>query len=51
MINDDNNPTFVKSTLKVVASEDMDIEKELASENKDNKTIDELLDSNDEEKK
>lgn len=44
MTNIDN---FIQSTLKVTASEDLNIEKDLASENT-NKTIDELLEiSND----
>lgn len=34
---------FVDSTLKVIASEDLNIEKDLASENITNKSIEELL--------
>ena len=40
---------FIQSTLKVTASEDLNIDKDLASENITNQTIDELLEiSNDE---
>jgi|694.fasta_scaffold00568_59 hypothetical protein len=43
---------FVDSTLKVTASEDLNIEKDLAAQNVDNKTIEELLeDDNDKTKK
>ena len=43
MINSDNSPIFVDSTLKVVAKEDIDMTKELAQENIQNTTIDQLL--------
>lgn len=42
MIKIDN---FIESTLKVTASEDLNIEKDLASENTTNKTIAELLEN------
>lgn len=42
MTNIDN---FIESTLKVTASEDLNIEKDLASENITKKTIDELLEN------
>jgi hypothetical protein len=42
----DNSPTFVDSELKVTASEDLDINKELASENTTNKTLDQILAEN-----
>lgn len=45
-----DNPTFVNSTLKVVAKEEFDISKELASENSE-KTIEELLQEQNDEKK
>jgi hypothetical protein len=40
---------FVDSTLKVIASEDLNIEKDLASENITNKSIDELLEKDNEQ--
>lgn len=51
MINFEHNPTFVNSTLKVTAKEDIDPNKELASENLQNKTIDQLLQEQNEENK
>lgn len=42
----DNLPTFVDSELKVTASEDLDINKELAAENTTNKTLDQILAEN-----
>ena len=44
-----DNITFVNSTLKVTAKEDIDMVKELASENP-GKTIDELIKENNEKK-
>lgn len=44
--NSDNIPTFVDSELKVVASEDLDMSKELAAENTSNKTLDQILAEN-----
>lgn len=46
MTNIDN---FIDSTLKVIASSDLNIEKDLASENITNKTIDELLEISNEQ--
>lgn len=46
MTNIDN---FIDSTLKVIASSDLNIEKDLASENVTNKTIDELLEISNEQ--
>ena len=43
MVNSENSPVFVDSTLKVTAKEDIDITKELATENTENTTIDQLL--------
>jgi hypothetical protein len=52
MTNIDNNPIFIDSTLKVTASEELDVTKELAAENTNNSTIDQLLESqNDPEEK
>lgn len=51
MINSENSPKFVESTLKVTATENFDISKELAHENTDNKTIEELLKESDEKQK
>jgi hypothetical protein len=51
MINCENEPVFVESTLKVTASADIDITKELAAENNTNKTIEELLEESNGEKK
>jgi len=42
---------FVDSTLKVIASSDVDITKDLESTNAENKSIDTLLEENNEEKK
>lgn len=50
MVNPDNNPIFINSVLKVTAKEDIDLTKELASENIDNKTIEELLQEKNESK-
>lgn len=50
MVNSDNNPIFVNSVLKVTAKEDIDITKELANENTENKTIQELLQEKNESK-
>lgn len=51
MTNIDNNPIFIDSVLKVTASEDLDVTKELAAQNPDNQTIDQLLNTeNDKEK-
>lgn len=47
MVNQDN---FVASTLKVVASQELNIEQDLVSENTSNKTISELLVENNEKK-
>lgn len=48
MVNSENNVTFVNSTLKVTAKEEIDLNKELAYENESNKSIDQLLqDQND----
>jgi hypothetical protein len=46
MTNIDN---FVNSTLKVTASEDLNIEKDLASENTTHQTIDQLLEKSNEQ--
>ncbi len=43
MVNSKDLPVFVDSTLKVTAKEDIDLNKELAQENTQNTTIDELL--------
>lgn len=43
MVKSDNSPVFVDSTLKVIAKEDIDMTKELAQENTQNTTIDQLL--------
>jgi hypothetical protein len=51
MINSENSPIFIDSTLKVTAKEDIDIIKELATENKENKTIEELLKESNDSKK
>jgi hypothetical protein len=48
MINNPIEPIFVDSTLKVTAANDLNIEKDLASENNSNKTIAELLDDKEE---
>lgn len=45
-----NTSNFVASTLKVVASEELNIEKDLALENTSNKSISELLVENNEKK-
>lgn len=50
MVNSQNNTTFVQSTLKVRASENLNIENDLNQQNDNNKTISELL-TEDEEKK
>jgi len=42
---------FVDSTLKVIASSDVDVTKDLESTNAENKSIDTLLEENNEEKK
>jgi len=42
---------FVDSTLKVIASSDVDVTKDLESINAENKSIDTLLEENNEEKK
>lgn len=42
---------FIKSTLKVTASEDIDIQKDLEAKNVLNKNISELLEETNEEKK
>jgi hypothetical protein len=46
-----NTDNFINSTLKVTASEELDLEKELLAENTLNKTISELLEENNDEKK
>jgi len=51
MINNDDSPIFVDSTLKVTAKEEIDMTKELAQENTQNLTIDQLLIQNDQIKK
>lgn len=51
MVNSDNLPIFVDSTLKVTAKEDTDITKELALENTENTTIDQLLSKQDDKTK
>jgi hypothetical protein len=52
MANIDNIDNFIQSTLKVTASEDLDIQKDLESENASNKSLDELLaEDNEPEKK
>jgi hypothetical protein len=51
MINSENEPVFVESILKVTASTDIDVSKELAAENNTNKTIEELLEESNGEKK
>lgn len=51
MTNIDNFPNFVESTLKVTASNDIDVEKDLAATNDSNKSIDTLLAENNDEKK
>lgn len=51
MVNSENSPIFVDSTLKVIAKEDTDILKELAQENTTNTTIDQLLSTQDEKTK
>lgn len=48
MVNSENSPVFVDSTLKVTAKEDIDMSKELAHENTNNTTIDQLLSAQDE---
>lgn len=50
MTNSEKSPVFVDSTLKVVATEDIDITKELSAENTQNLTIEDLLISQDEKK-
>lgn len=42
---------FVESTLKVTASRDVDVTKDLESTNTENKSIDTLLEENNDEKK
>lgn len=51
MTNIDNNPVFIDSVLKVTASQEMDMAKELAAQNIDNKTIDQLLEAKDDQEK
>ena len=51
MNNPDNLPVFVDSTLKTVAADDIDINKELAYENTLNLTIQQLLQSKNDNKK
>lgn len=51
MANIDKIDIFVESTLKVTASEDLDIKKDLESQNESNKSLDELLAENNESKK
>ena len=46
-----NSENFINSTLKVTASEQIDLEKELLAENILNKTLSELLEENNDEKK
>jgi hypothetical protein len=41
---------FIKSTLKVTASEDIDVKKDLEAKNVSNKNISELLEEADEKK-
>lgn len=48
MIDNDDSPIFVDSTLKVTAREEIDMTKELAQENTKNITIDQLLSETDE---
>jgi hypothetical protein len=50
MVNSENSPVFVESILKVTAKEDMDLTKELAQENTENLSIDELLAQNEKTK-
>lgn len=51
MTNIENNPIFIDSTLKVTASNELDVTKELAAENINNTTIEQLLEAhNDKEK-
>lgn len=46
-----NIENFINSTLKITASEEIDIEQELKAENATNKTISELLEDNNDKKK
>ena len=46
----DNIDNFIQSTLKVTASEDLDIEKDLQAENVSNKSLADLLEEKDEKK-
>lgn len=46
-----NIENFINSTLKITASEEIDIEQELKAENTTNKTISELLEDNNDKKK
>lgn len=51
MINSENSPIFIDSVLKVTATEDIDMVKELAHENTQGKTIQELLKESEDAKK
>lgn len=52
MANIDKIDNFIPSMLKVTASEDLDIQKDLETENASNKSLDELLaEDNESEKK
>lgn len=51
MANIDDIDNFIPSTLKVTASEDLDIQKDLEAENASNKSLDELLAENNESEK
>jgi hypothetical protein len=51
MTNSENSPIFIDSILKVTATEDIDIIKELAHENIQDKTIQELLEKSENDKK
>lgn len=52
MANIENIDNFIQSTLKITASEELDIQKDLETENESNKSIDELLaEDNESEKK
>ena len=51
MINSEHSPIFIDSTLKITAAQDFDIVKELAYEDTQNKTIEELLKESEDVKK
>lgn len=51
MVNTDNKPIFIESILKVHASEDLDVQADLDSNNEANKSISKLLEDNEKTEK